>query len=49
MKNNIKGGQEAGDESQVKALKAELTRMKRERGGGLPVPRTKAQRPGVNY
>jgi hypothetical protein len=49
VKNNIKGGQEAGDESQVKALKAELTRMKRERGGGLPVPRTKAQRPGVNY
>lgn len=49
VKNNIKGSQEAGDESQVKALKAELTRMKRERGGGLPVPRTKAQRPGAKY
>jgi len=49
VKNKIKAGQEAGDESQVKALKAELTRMKRERGGGLPVPRAKAQRPGVKY
>ncbi len=43
--NSVEGGK-SRETAQVKALKAELARMKRERGGGLQRKQSGARRPG---
>ena len=46
--NTASQGGKAGESAKVKALKAELTRMKRERGGGLQKKASGPRRPGLS-
>lgn len=47
--NNVGGGSERRDSGQVKALKAELSRLKREKGGSMRKKNGVSQRPGRKY